>query len=151
MLQNKSGIKPGVADKALSTRSPGPEDSVPASKRAGRRKGNNVGQARPAQRSSSKSPAAKKRQATTVPSSSRLELENRLKMEEADAELRRWKDRALVRAFLVVAFGLCVVWGVVFLSGRFSPEDKRWVTDVFGNLVYGLVCFMAGKNIKGGG
>jgi hypothetical protein len=148
MLQNKNGIKSGVANKASSTHSRVSEGSVSALKKVSQRKCNSVSQAPPSQKRSPTTPYGKKQRAAPVQSIRWLEVENRLKSEEADAELRRWKDKAMTIAFLTIAFGLCTVWGIVFLTGRFPPEDKRWVTDVFGNLVYGLICFMAGKRIN---
>lgn len=65
-----------------------------------------------------------------------------------DAKLRRWREKAFTRAFLLTAFGLCVVWAVVFLSGRFTPADKELATELVWKITYGLACFLAGKSVK---
>jgi hypothetical protein len=72
----------------------------------------------------------------------------RLRERRKDGDVRRLKETAVLFFFLALALGVCVVWAVVFLSGQSSAADKQLATTVITQLVYGLGCFMAGKNIK---
>jgi hypothetical protein len=76
------------------------------------------------------------------------ELKAQLKEREEDGKLRRWREKTFIRAFLLIAFIICAVWAIVLLSGRFSLADKQQVTDLIGKVIYGLACFLAGKNLK---
>jgi hypothetical protein len=79
---------------------------------------------------------------------SHSETTARLREQAEDGKLRRWREKTFIRSFLLVTFLLCTVWTVVFLSGGFSPADKEQMTNLLGKIIYGLACFLAGKNIK---
>lgn len=76
------------------------------------------------------------------------ELRTRLREQRKDGDVRRLKETAVLFFFLALALGVCVVWAVVFLSGQSSAADKQLATTLIGQLIYGLGCFMAGRNIK---
>jgi hypothetical protein len=78
----------------------------------------------------------------------RPEAESQLSREGTKAKQEYRKERSLIRIFLLVAVVLCVVWVIVFLSGRFSSEDKDLITGLFEKLVFVLVGLLAGRGIK---
>lgn len=65
-----------------------------------------------------------------------------------DGKLRRWKEKVLMSPFLLATLVLCIAWAVVFLSGQFSPEDKKQVTALFDKLIFALLGVLAGKGMK---
>jgi flagellar biosynthesis protein FlhB len=79
------------------------------------------------------------------------EMRTRLREQRKDGDVRRLKETAVLFFFLTLALGVCVVWAVVLLSRQSSAADKQLTTTLIGQLVYGLICFMAGRNIKTSG
>lgn len=61
-----------------------------------------------------------------------------------EGDHRRWKEKFTLCASLAFLFAVCAVWAVVFLSGQFSPEDKRMATSLVLALGAGLGGYAAG-------
>ncbi len=80
----------------------------------------------------------------------RPEAEYRISSEATKAKQEYRKERSLIRIFLFAAVVLCVVWVIVFLSGRFSINDRERMTGLFEKLVFALLGVLAGRGMKSG-
>jgi hypothetical protein len=114
-------------------------------------------------------PADRKRESLPVPREHGLEIASRSKRAETDiatqvehpsdrkarlkeqgenGKLHRRRQMVCTIAFLIMAFGLCFVWGFVTLSGRFSPEEKQQMNSLMKDVVSWVACFGAGSSYK---
>ena len=76
------------------------------------------------------------------------ERSSRLRIEEANARLQRWKEGILFGAIVCVTVGACAVWVITLISGQFSPDEKNQVTELLRQLLMGLLGVLAGRNLK---
>jgi hypothetical protein len=72
------------------------------------------------------------------------ERNTRLTEVRKEGDHRRWKEKFELRASLAFLFVVCGVWAIVFLSGRFSPEDKRVATSLVVPVITAIGCYVAG-------
>lgn len=72
------------------------------------------------------------------------ERNTRLSEARKDGDHRRWQEKLKLCASLAFLFAVCAIWAVVFLSGQFSPEDKRMATSLVLALGAGLGGYAAG-------
>jgi hypothetical protein len=78
----------------------------------------------------------------------RSDAESRFSKEEAETKQQHRKEKSLIRIFLLAAVILCGVWVIVFLSGSFSAEEKKWMTGLFEKLIFALLGILAGRGMK---
>jgi hypothetical protein len=76
------------------------------------------------------------------------EREHRLREEEADARLKRWKEKILfisAIAFSAIVSGICI-W--VALSPSSSSDASAWARNILTLIIGGFVGFLTGKATK---
>lgn len=90
-------------------------------------------------------PAARKRQFLPTHPEHPLEMESRLKREEADARWRRQKEMIVIGSAAYISLGSFTVWAIVLLSGSYSSTDKMLLSGFIIQLLTNLFLFVAGK------
>lgn len=82
------------------------------------------------------------------PSESPEERASRLRREEAEANMKLWKEKCLfvigLSAALIVA-GLCL-WASLDLS--FAPEQQKWAMATLTSIITGVGGYLFGKGTK---
>lgn len=80
----------------------------------------------------------------------RLEMESRLKREEADSRWKRQKEMIVIGSAAYISLGAFTVWAIVLLSGSYSSTDKLLLSGFIIQLLTNLFLFVAGKkaNLK---
>jgi hypothetical protein len=71
-------------------------------------------------------------------------MKTRLTEVRKDGDHRRWKEKFELCASLTFLLLVCMVWTVVFLSGRFSPEDKQAATSLMIPVITAIGGYIAG-------
>lgn len=79
-----------------------------------------------------------------APAEHPAERNARLSELRKDGDHRRWMEKLEKCASLAFVLGLCAVWAVVLLSGRFLPEDKQLVSNLVVPVVTALGGYVAG-------
>lgn len=72
------------------------------------------------------------------------ERHTRLTELRRDGDHRRWKEKFELCASLAFLLVVCTVWAIVFLSGRFSPEDKQLATSLVVPVITAVGGYVAG-------
>jgi hypothetical protein len=102
------------------------------------------------QKTSQKVTVARKRQPPPTFPEHTLEMESRLRREEADAFWKRLKEMILIgsAAFVILSAGVASTYLIV--SKGASPSDRQQAFYVLGNMMSILVGVVMGKTIKWG-
>jgi hypothetical protein len=102
-----------------------------------------------AQRTGKKATASQKPAVTLAyRQGKQLELETRLRIQEANAHWQRRKDMILVGTLAYVVLGSFTVWSVVLLSRSYSSAEKQLITGFIVQLLVNQFLIVAGKKIK---
>jgi len=89
--------------------------------------------------------SARRRQSLPAFQEHPLEMESRLKREEADARWRRQKEMIVIGSAAYISLGAFTVWAIVLLSGSYSSTDKMLLSGFIIQLLTNLFLFVADK------
>ena len=93
-------------------------------------------------------PTTRGRSAPPAPAEHPLEMEARLRMQEADARWRRNKEKIFIGVAATTILDVCVVSTFLIMSKSSSPSDRQLSFFVMGQIIVILVGVLVGKNIK---
>jgi cytochrome bd-type quinol oxidase subunit 2 len=72
----------------------------------------------------------------------------RLRLKEADARLRRWKDAIFFGATVFAALLVGSTCAFILVSGTFSADDKQRATSILTPMISALLGYLTGKTTK---
>jgi uncharacterized membrane protein len=93
-------------------------------------------------------PAVRKRHPQPASREHKLELESRLRREEADARSKRQKEMVLVWSAVFVILNACITSTYLVLSKASSPSDRLLAFYILGQMMSILIGVVMGKNIN---
>lgn len=73
------------------------------------------------------------------------EMASRLRQQEADAKLRRWKDGVLYTVGLISTAAILIACFWMVLNQSASPETREWARSIATLIIGGLVGYLTGK------
>lgn len=89
--------------------------------------------------------AGRKKQPKPTSSEYPIEIELRLKKEEADARWKRQKEMIVIVSVAYISLGSFTVWAIVLLSAAYSLTEKQLLTGFIVQLLVNLFLYLVGK------
>ena len=86
------------------------------------------------------------KETTTTPQSAR-EITSRLKLDEADAELERWRERCILIAVLA-SLGTCILASLAVLAFSGQTNLQNWATNAMTSVLSGAFAYFAGRQVR---